>query len=58
MRKQLSLGFDEPWWVKVSISLSDEQKARAVVILKEMLAAAFETARTGGMANEQRRDSR
>ena len=58
MAKQLSLGFDEEWWVKVSISLSDEQKARTLAVLKEMLVAAFETTRTGGMANGERRDSK
>jgi hypothetical protein len=58
MAKQLSLSFDEEWWVKVSISLSDEQKAQAVTVLKEMLVAAFEMARTGGMTNGERRDSK
>lgn len=58
MAKQLSLSFDEEWWVKVSISLSDEQKAQAVTVLKEMLVAAFETTRTGGIRNGERRDSK
>jgi len=57
MAKQLSLSFDEEWWVKVSVLLSDERKAEAVDALKEILVAAFEEARKGGLANEQRRDS-
>lgn len=57
MAKQLSLSFDEEWWVKVNVLLSDERKAEAVDALKEMLVAAFEATRTGGVANGQRRDS-
>ena len=58
MVKQLSLDFDEEWWMKVSISLSDECKAQAVDALKAMLTAAFDTTRTGGVANGQSRDSK
>jgi uncharacterized protein YciU (UPF0263 family) len=57
MAKQLSLSFDEEWWVEVNVLLSDERKAEAVDVLKEMLVAAFEEKRTGGLVNEQRRDS-
>ena len=57
MAKQLSLSFDEEWWVKINVLLSDERKAGAVDALKDMLVVAFEVTRTGGVANEQRRDS-
>lgn len=57
MAKQLSWSFDEEWWVEVNVLLSDERKAEAVDLLKEMLVAAFEEKRTGGLVNEQRRDS-
>ena len=57
MAKQLSLSFDEKWWVKVSVSLSDERRAKAMDALKEMLVAAFEQTRTGGVTNGQCRDS-
>jgi uncharacterized protein YciU (UPF0263 family) len=57
MAKQLSLSFDGEWWVEVNVLLSDERKAEAVDVLKEMLVAAFEEKRTGGLVNEQRRDS-
>jgi hypothetical protein len=57
MAKQLSLSFDEEWCVEVNVLLCDERKAEAVDVLKEMLVAAFEERRTGGVANEQRRDS-
>jgi len=57
MAKQLSLSFDEEWWVKINVLLSDERKAEVMEALEKMLVAAFETTRTGGVANEQRRDS-
>jgi len=56
MAKQLSLSFDEEWWVKVNVLLSDERKAEAVDALREMLVAAVEATRKGGLADEQRRD--
>ena len=58
MAKQLSLSFDEEWWVKINVLLSDEQKAEALDALKEIMVAAFEATRRGGVANEQCRDSK
>ncbi len=57
MAKQLSLSFDEEWWVQINVLLSDEQKAEALDALKEIMVAAFKATRTGGVANEQCRDS-
>lgn len=48
MTKQLSLRFEDEWWMEVIISLSDDKKEEAIFALKEMLVAYFEMKRTRG----------
>jgi hypothetical protein len=45
MPKQLSLRFEDEWWMEVIISLSEDQKEEAIVALKEMFIAYFEMKR-------------
>jgi hypothetical protein len=56
MAKQLALSFEEQWWAKVIVSLSEEQKVQVVAALKEMLAAALEMTRKGGITDGERGD--
>lgn len=58
MSRQLLLGFEDEWWMKVIISLSDDQKREAILALKEMLVAHFEMKRTGGAINGECTDKR
>ena len=49
MAKQLSLGLEKRLSAKVIVSLSEEQKIQVIDGLKEMLVAALEAMRKGGV---------
>ena len=51
MAKQLAFSFEKQWWGKVIVSISEEQKFQVVAALKEMLVAALEMGRKGGITN-------
>ncbi len=51
MSKQLSLRFEDEWWMEVINSLSEDQKQAAIDALKEMLVAYLEMETTGGLKN-------
>lgn len=51
MSKQLSLRFEDEWWMEVIISLSEDQKEEAIFALKEMLVAYFEMKSERGSKN-------
>lgn len=52
---QLSLRFEDEWWMKVCDSLSEDQKQAATDALKEMLVASIEMGR-GGLKNGELED--
>jgi hypothetical protein len=55
MLMQLSLRFEDEWWMKVCDSLSEDQKQAATDALKEMLVASIEMGR-GGLKNGELED--
>jgi hypothetical protein len=58
MSKQLPLEFEDEWWMEVLVFLSDDQKEKAMVALKEMFVAYVEIKRTRGARDGECRDYR
>ena len=51
MAKQLAFSFEKQWCTKVIVCISEEPKFQVVAALKEMLVAALEMRRKGGITN-------
>ncbi len=56
MSRQLSLRFEDEWWVEVFVSLPEDQKEEAMGVLKEIFVAYGGMKRGKGVKDGECRD--